>query len=279
MAEQAVGAAVRRARERAGMTLRDLAGHLGVSAGTMSAIENNKVAVTVERLNAVAAALGVTATALLARDTAMAPPTPARGDDDWRHFADLDLDPVLAAAVEVFTETGYHGATMRVVAGAAGISVAGIYHHYRSKQQLLVALFDVMMNEVHWRMTAAASETPDPVTTFALMVEALTLCHTQRRDLAFIAATEMRSLVEPDRSRVADERRRVQHHLDVVAAKAVATGAFTTPNPHNTGRAIATMCMALPYWFSVSGPQSPAEVAAEYADLALAMMGRRVQPD
>ncbi len=94
------------------MTLRDLAGRLEVSVGTMSAIENNKVAVTVERLNAVAAVLGVTAGALLAGDTFVRPT--ARGDDDWRHFADLDLDPVLAAAVEVFTETGYHGATMRV---------------------------------------------------------------------------------------------------------------------------------------------------------------------
>ncbi|QTI70283.1 TetR family transcriptional regulator [Gordonia polyisoprenivorans] len=276
MTEPAVGAAVRRARENAGMTLRDLAGRLEVSVGTMSAIENNKVAVTVERLNAVAAVLGVTAGALLAGDTFVRP-TPARGDDDWRHFADLDLDPVLAAAVEVFTETGYHGATMRVVAGAAGISVAGIYHHYRSKQQLLVALFDVMMTEVHWRMSAAANENPHPVPSFALMVEALALCHTHRRDLAFIAATEMRSLEEPDRTRVADSRRRVQQHLDVVAADAVAAGEFTTPNPHNTGRAIATMCMALPYWYSSGGPQSPAEVAAEYAELALAMMGHRVQ--
>ncbi|MGV9670232.1 TetR family transcriptional regulator [Gordonia sp. NPDC003504] len=281
MAERsAVGSAVRRTREHAGITLRALASALGVSVGTMSAIENDKVAVTIDRLNAIAAALGVPSSTLLDFD-AGAPVAdaahPASGD--WRHFADLDLDPVLSAAVEVFTETGYHGATMRLVANAAGISVAGIYHHHRSKQQMLVALCDLTIADITWRMAAASDETDSPVEGFAKMVEALALCHTHRRDLAFIVATEMRSLEEPDRSRIADNRRRIQQRLDHAAARAVATGAFTTDTPHNTGRAIATMCMALPYWFSPRGPQSPDEVAAEYARLALTMMGHRVQPD
>lgn len=262
------------------MTLRQLATALGVSVGTMSAIENGKVSVTVERLNAIARSLDVPAGTLLecdtpARASARTPSTDSSAQ--WRHFDRLDLDPVLGAAVEVFMETGYHGATMRSVATAAGISVAGIYHHHRSKQRLLVALFDATMAEISWRMAAAAAEGRSPAENFALMVEALALCHTERRDLTFIAATEMRSLEEPDRSRIADMRRRIQQDLDHVAARAVAEGSFLTATPHNTGRAIATMCMALPYWYSPNGPQSPAQVAAEYADLALVMMGHRVQ--
>nr|WP_238403962.1 TetR family transcriptional regulator [Gordonia desulfuricans] len=277
----AVGAAVRRSRENAGITLRDLAGKLGVSVGTMSAIENDKVAVTVDRLTAIAEALGVGAPELLTYDAATPPPRPRTETDDadWRHFDALDLDPVLAAAVEVFTETGYHGATMRLVATAAGISVAGIYHHHRSKQHLLVALFDTMLDDLGWRMDAAATETDDPVTAFANMVEALALCQAQRRDLAFIVATEMRSLEEPDRSRVADARRAVQHRLDRAASAAVAAGDFATRTPHSTARAVATMCIAMPHWFSPGGPQTAADVAAEYADLALAMMHHRVRPD
>lgn len=272
MAEHDLGGAIRRTREHRGLTLRQLAAALEVSAGTMSAIENNKVAVTVERLNAIGAYLDVTAGALLRTD-AIPNPTVKRPDDHWRQFDDLGLDPVLAAAVEVFTETGYHGATMRLVASAAGISVAGIYHHHRSKQHVLVALFDAMLDEVCWRTAAAAAQDNDPVASFALMVEALALCHTERRDLAFIATTEMRSLEQPDRARIAGLRRHVQQQLDAAALTAVSVGAFTTSTPHNTGRAIATMCMALPYWFSPAGPQTGAEVAAEYAALALEMMG------
>lgn len=281
MAEpDAVGVAVRRSRENAGITLRELAGRLGVSVGTMSAIENDKVAITIDRLTAIAEALDVTATELLMFDAA----TPTRrraetGDAHWRQFDDLELDPVLTAAIEVFTETGYHGATMRLVATAAGISVAGIYHHHRSKQHLLVAVFDTMMDDLEWRIDAAAAETDSPVAAFANMVEALALCQAQRRDLAFITTTEMRSLEEPARSRIAHTRRAVQHRLDRAVVAAVATGDFATPTPHNTTRAVTTMCIALPYWFTPVGPQSAAEIAAEYADLALAMMHHRVQPN
>ncbi|MFT4041581.1 MAG: TetR family transcriptional regulator [Gordonia sp. (in: high G+C Gram-positive bacteria)] len=272
MAEHDLGGAIRRTREHRGMTLRQLATALEVSVGTMSAIENNKVAVTVERLNAIATHLDITAAALL-RTEIVAIGSVDSQPGEWRRFDDLGLHPVLAAAVEVFTETGYHGATMRLVAGAAGISVAGIYHHHRSKQHLLVALFDAMLNEVQWRTSAAARQGTDPASSFALMVEALALCHTQRRDLAFIATTEMRSLEQPDRTRIAGLRRRIQQQLDDVALTAVSTGAFTTSTPHSTGRAIATMCMALPHWFSPIGPHTGAEVAAEYATLALRMMG------
>ncbi|AZG46517.1 TetR family transcriptional regulator [Gordonia insulae] len=278
MAElNATGAAVRETRVRSGRTLRALASAIGVSVGTMSAIENGKVALTIDRLNEIARHLDVAPADLL---TPRPPHEPARTapvtDDDWRHFTDLDLDPALRAAVEVFIDLGYHGATMRLVATAADSSVAGIYHYHRSKQHLLATLMTSTMEDIEWRVTAADAEGRRPAERFALMVEALALCHAMRRDLAFITATEMRSLEEPDRGRIIAARRRLQGRLDDAAESATEDGSFATTNPRSTARAVATMCMALPYWFSSTGPMSPTDVAREYADHALAMM--HVQP-
>lgn len=278
MAElNATGAAVRDARLRSGRTLRALAADIGVSVGTMSAIENGKVALTIDRLHEIARRLDVSPAELLTprpqpEATSSAPPA----DGDWRHFTDLDLDPALRAAVEVFTDLGYHGATMRLVATAADSSVAGIYHYHRSKQHLLVTLMTSTMDDIEWRVTAAGAEGRCPAERFALMVEALALCHAMRRDLAFITATEMRSLEEPDRGRIIAARRRLQGRLEESAVGATEDGSFVTTNPRSTARAVATMCMALPYWFSSSGSMSPTDVAREYADHALAMM--HVQP-
>ncbi|MAU82569.1 TetR family transcriptional regulator [Gordonia sp. Z-3] len=278
MAEQNLtGPAVRQARVQSGLTLRALAADIGVSVGTMSAIENGKVALTIDRLHQIARRLDVSPGHLVS-------PPPARQSDtlgatptsDWRRFSDLDLDPALRAAVEVFTDVGYHGATMRLVATAADSSVAGIYHYHRSKQHLLVTLMTQTMADIEWRVLAADAEGERPAERFALMVEALALCHAVRRDLAFITATEMRSLEEPDRSVILDARRRLQARLDDAAVAAAADGSFASPDPRGTARVVATMCMALPYWFSTAGPKTPAEVAHDYADHALAMM--LVQP-
>ncbi|MFF0816052.1 TetR family transcriptional regulator [Rhodococcus sp. NPDC003318] len=275
MAEQNLtGAAVRRARAQSGLTLRALAAGIGVSVGTMSAIENGKVALTIDRLHEIARYLDVPVSHLLRphhdRMPTEAPAGPT--DTSWRHFADLDLDPALEAAVQVFTDLGYHGATMRLVAHAADSSVAGIYHYHRSKQQLLATLMTRTMDDMEWRVAAADAEGGSPAERFALMVEAIALCHTVRRDLAFITATEMRSLEDPDRSTIAEARRRLQKRLDDAAVAAAADGSFTTPDPRSTARAVATMCMALPYWFSPTGPTTPAEVARDYAGHALSMM-------
>jgi AcrR family transcriptional regulator/DNA-binding XRE family transcriptional regulator len=273
------GPAVRRARVRAGLTLRGLAAGIGVSVGTMSAIENGKVALTIDRLQEIAEHLGVTPSSLLSPQPqpAAAPVDPVPAAGDWRHFTDLDLDPALRAAVEVFTDLGYHGATMRLVATAADSSVAGIYHYHRSKQHLLATLMTRTMEDIEWRVVAAEADGDTPAERFALMVEALALCHAVRRDLAFITATEMRSLEEPTRGDIIAARRRLQRRLDDAALGAAADGTFATPDPRSAARVVATMCMALPYWFSPSGSRTPADVAREYADHAGALM--RVQPD
>lgn len=278
MAEQnPIGATVRRVRAQSGRTLRDLAAGIGVSVGTMSAIENGKVALTIDRLHEIARYLDVPASDLLAPQPEQLSAEPPAGGGEangaaWRSFADLDLDPALRAAVQVFTDLGYHGATMRLVAHAADSSVAGIYHYHRSKQHLLATLMTRTMEDIEWRVAAADAEGGSPAERFALMVEAIALCHTVRRDLAFITATETRSLEEPARSTVAEARRRIQRRLDRAAIAAAADGSFAAPDPRNTARVVATMCMALPYWFTAAGPATSADVARDYAAHALAMM-------
>lgn len=245
----------------------------------MSAIETAKVALTTDRLDAIAAVLGVRSADLLE-------PPPERAESpvlvtgerpSWRRFDELHLDPALRAAIEVFTEFGYHGATMRMVATAADSSVAGIYHYHRSKQGLLATLANLTVNDLEWRVAAADAAGDVPAARFGLMVEALALFHASRRDLALITATEMRSLEEPDRARIVGRRRAIQSRLDTAAVAAVADGTFATGDPRETARAVATMCMALPQWFSPGGSTGAEDVARDYARYALAMM--RFQSD
>ncbi len=46
-------------------------------------------------------------------------------------------ESLLAVAVEVFNERGYDGTSMEHLSRAAGISKSSIYHHVRSKEELL----------------------------------------------------------------------------------------------------------------------------------------------
>ncbi|MCB0079823.1 MAG: TetR/AcrR family transcriptional regulator [Caldilineaceae bacterium] len=47
---------------------------------------------------------------------------------------------LLDAAVRLFAEHGYHGASMRQIAESADVAVGGIYNHFRNKEEILTAV-------------------------------------------------------------------------------------------------------------------------------------------
>ena len=111
--------------------------------------------------------------------------------NEWRLYSELELDAVLKAALASFVETGYHGATVRDIARRAGLSVPGIYHHYPTKQDMLLGILDVTMADLLARSRAAKEQgAGNPVRSFSLLVECLVLFHCHRRDAAFVAKIE-----------------------------------------------------------------------------------------
>lgn len=254
------------------MSLRALARELELSPATVSAFEHDAAPLTLDRVRRVAAVLSTTVESLV-RGEVLNPSavTPGSGGD-WRRYDDLELGAVLEAASRMFVRHGYHAATMRQVAAEAALSTAGVYHHYASKQELIVALLDVTMSEIRWRIVAAREEADTPADGFALMVESLALFHAVRGDLAFLGATEMRALEERDRGRIVALRDEVQHLLDAQVDHCLADGSFSVPRPRVAARAVAAMCTSLPTWFRNNGGVPAEEVARDYAKFAVAMM-------
>jgi AcrR family transcriptional regulator len=160
---------------------------------------------------------------------------------------------VLAGAIRAFVATGYHGASMRSIAQFANMSVPGVYHHYHSKQDLLVKILDITMTDLHCRLQRARDEGlqrardegNDPVARVALVVEALALFHIRRSDLSFIGASEMRSLEPRHYRRIARFRDDVQDLLDTEIAAAITADGLAVNHRSDAGKAIATMCTDL----------------------------------
>lgn len=70
---------------------------------------------------------------------------------------------ILSAALEVFSERGFHEASLEDVASRGGVSKALIYEHFDSKRDLERALLETNVHELLGRVTAAiaAAETEE----------------------------------------------------------------------------------------------------------------------
>ncbi len=69
---------------------------------------------------------------------------------------DRRLGEILAHATEVFCEKGYEGASMRDLSRASGMSLAGLYHYFGSKERLLFLIqedtFTTIVNQLKARL-------------------------------------------------------------------------------------------------------------------------------
>ena len=195
----------------------------------------------------------------------------------WRDFAAEPLPPILRGALACFVEHGYHGTTIRQLAAASGLSVPGLYHHYESKQALLVAICQAAMDDLRARSEAALAEAGDPVERrLDLLVECLVLFHAHRRELAFIASAEIRGLQAGAREAHIAARDRQQRLMDAVVEDGVVQGLFSTPSPREVSRAVVTMCTGVAQWYRVGGALSPGELAQRYCGMVRMTVGAPV---
>ena len=203
-----------------------------------------------------------------------APPPP--GGSSWRDYSRDDLHPMLASALACFTEQGYHGTTIRQVAARTGLSVPGLYHHYPSKHALLVAIMSHAMSDLWTRSRQAVDEAgPSVSRQFELLVECLVLFHARRRELAFIAYSEIRSLDAAARAEHIAARDRQQRLMDEIVQEGAAAGIFGTPYPREASTAVITMCTGVAQWFQSDGALTPEELAERYREIAAMTVGVR----
>jgi AcrR family transcriptional regulator len=193
---------------------------------------------------------------------------------DWRDYGPLEFPRILDAALEAFYEHGYHGTTTRDLARRSGLSVPGVYHYYPSKQDILVELMMVIIDELLTRSTQALSAArPDARSQFDALVESLLRFHMYRRTGAIVSTGELRSLEAANRERYVAKRDEQQRMLDQVIVAGVRDGDFSTPYPKDASRAIASLCVGVASWYRPDGSLPVEALLDRYLTIARSIVG------
>ena len=84
----------------------------------------------------------------------MAAPDPQKLDSRRR---------ILDVAARLFRERGYAGVSLRAIAAEAGMQADSLYHHFDSKEQLVVEVLDEGIRAVHQAVAGAVAALPPEV--------------------------------------------------------------------------------------------------------------------
>jgi AcrR family transcriptional regulator len=84
---------------------------------------------------------------------------------------DRRLSEILDYATEIFAEKGYEGASMRDLSRLSGISLAGLYYYFESKEKLLYIIQQHTFNTIIQRLREQLAESSDPETRIRIFVQ------------------------------------------------------------------------------------------------------------
>src|SRR3982074_1079047 len=115
---------------------------------------------------------------------------------------DQKLEFILRTAAKIFAEKNYHSTTMRDISRATEVSLSGLYHYCKSKEELLFLIQDNCFGRVLERLEQRLSDDIDPILQLRIFIE---------NHLAFFAANmaEMKVLSHEADSLQGDLRVRV----------------------------------------------------------------------
>ncbi len=174
---------------------------------------------------------------------------------------------ILAAAVQLFAQYGYHAATMRDIARISGIQAASIYYHYASKQALLVEIMDTHMRGLNANLQRIVqASTPVQQRLHEAIANHIRL-HTTYKAEFFIIDTEIRALEDEQRSAILALRDQYESMLQSLLGEGMEQRIFRQVDIKVASYALIAMCTEVATWFRPGGRLSVQQVIDLYTQM------------
>ena len=81
-------------------------------------------------------------------------------------------EQICQAALQAFTQNGFHETNLRQVTKLAGLAYGSIYDYVESKDDILFLIYDSILSELYNRLEAAAKSTDDPILQVKALIKA-----------------------------------------------------------------------------------------------------------
>ncbi|MEU7860662.1 TetR/AcrR family transcriptional regulator [Nonomuraea sp. NPDC049141] len=179
---------------------------------------------------------------------------------------------IRSAAISLFAERGFHGTGIRDIATQAGVTLSSLYHHFGSKDDLLVDIMFTSTAPLKQAADQAYQAMETPCRRLAMLIEQHVWEHVTDRLAKIVSDTEIRALSGERRDRVVGLRDSYENVWRTTVEEGVAEGVFTVSHPKALTIGLLEMCTAVSHWFQPSGDLTLPELCHSYADGGLAMV-------
>ena len=176
-------------------------------------------------------------------------------------------DSIVDTSARVFARQGYHATGINELCTANGLGKGALYHYIGSKEELLAAIHDRVMDEVLASGERVASYDGTPPAKLAMLGDELLDIIARYPDHVWVFLHEFPSLTGERAKRFRDRRHTYEAQVEQILRDGIKSGDFRDVDPRLTALAWLGMHNYTYLWLKPNGPMSAHDVASRFADI------------
>ena len=174
---------------------------------------------------------------------------------------DAKARQVLTGAAKVFSEKGYHHASMRDIARETGMSLAGMYHYFSGKEEILYSIQRYCFRQVLDSLNERLEGVTDPHARLEAFIHNHLEFFTQNVTEMRVLSHESESLNGENRQRI-NEMKREYYKVVSEILEDVHGGGWTDAERRLTTLSVFGMVNWIYTWYTPGRDRSPDELAS-----------------
>jgi AcrR family transcriptional regulator len=110
-------------------------------------------------------------------------------------------EEILATAMRMFIQQGYHGLAMRQISEAVGVSKAALYYYFKDKEELFLAILNAYLNEIEASIDAIRAGAGSSTDQLRQFVQSVLEQPAEQRAIIRLASQEMSQISAASRKK------------------------------------------------------------------------------
>jgi len=185
-------------------------------------------------------------------------------------------DAIVDRSAQVFARQGYHATGINELCTANDLGKGALYHYIGSKEELLAAIHDRVMDEVMLGADRVAQAGGAPTAQLTMLgTELLDVIH-RYPDHVWVFLHEFPALTGARAEKFRGRRREYERRVEAVLQAGIDAGEFRAVDPQVTALAWLGMHNYTYLWLKPGGRLSARDVAKPFADIFIQGI---VEPD
>ena len=179
------------------------------------------------------------------------------------------------AAAQLFRDRGFDATSVSDVARALGLTKAGLYHHFESKEALLYEIMTFGLERVRDEVVVPIRPIRDPEERLRQLIVRHARIATRAQGAVTHLNDEIRALPAGPRKQIEEKMRLYFDLIRNILLELQAAGRLRDVHPTVAAFSVLGMILWLPRWFRQGRALTQEQVAEEIANVALGGLIRR----